>query len=417
MNRIPLQAFSAYGIELEYMLVDRQSLDVRSIADIILPNARREVAATGARAETHGAIDWSNELALHVIEIKNICPGPLMGLAEIFQKQISLLDTGLKAHNACLMPTAMHPWMDPTRETKLWPDDNEEIYTTFHRLFNCKRHAWSNIQSMHVNLPFADDRQFERLLAAVRLVLPLLPAIAASSPVADGVSSGYMDYRMHVYRGQTPRQPAIAGSIVPEVVRSRNEQEVAILEPMFAEIEPEDPKHRLRFEWLNSRGAIPRFDRNAIEIRVMDMQECPQADLALAALVIDFTHLLYTGELSDLQTQQALPTHRLSEVLTACSRDAEQTYIDDAHYLSVLGFPGKRCSARELWYYISETLLSHGAAHLHLWQNHLQLILQQGSLARRIMHALKGEMSRVALHAVYAHLASCLRDGKTFIAE
>ena len=39
---------------------------------------------------------------------------------------------------------------------------------------------------MHVNLPFADDAQFARLHAAIRLVLPLLPALAASSPIAEG---------------------------------------------------------------------------------------------------------------------------------------------------------------------------------------------------------------------------------------
>jgi carboxylate-amine ligase len=401
---------------LEYMLVDRQSLDVRAIADTILPKAQQAAKASSDVTDIHGAINWSNELALHVIEIKNLRPGPLAGLSEAFQKQITALDTHLARANACLMPSAMHPWMDPTRETKLWPYDDEEIYATYHRLFNCNRHAWSNVQSMHVNLPFADDQQFEKLIAAVRLVLPLLPAIAASSPIADGVPSAYMDHRMHVYRGQAPSQPAIVGAIVPEVVRSRSEQETCVLEPMFAEIEPEDPEHRLRFEWLNSRGAIPRFDRHAVEIRVMDMQECPQADLALAALVIDLTQLFYGGEFSHLDTQQAVPTQRLSEILMCCSRDADQTMIDDAQYLSVLQFPGSRCSAQELWYHLGETLLSHGAAHAPLWQSHLKGILEHGPLARRIVRALNGDTSHAALHAVYANLVGNLREGKPFFA-
>jgi hypothetical protein len=31
----------------------------------------------------------------------------------------------------------------------------------------------------------------------------------------------------------------------------------------------------LRHEWVNARGAIARFDRSAIEIRVLDVAECP----------------------------------------------------------------------------------------------------------------------------------------------
>jgi len=38
----------------------------------------------------------------------------------------------------------------------------------------------------------------------------------------------------------------------------------------------------LQNEWLNSRGAIARFERDTIEIRVLDSQETPAAELAIA---------------------------------------------------------------------------------------------------------------------------------------
>ena len=87
------------------------------------------------------------------------------------------------------MPTAMHPWMDPATETVLW-DDATDVYRTYDRIYGCRGHGWANLQSMHVNLPFADDSQFARLHAAIRLVLPLLPALAASSPIAEGSVDG-----------------------------------------------------------------------------------------------------------------------------------------------------------------------------------------------------------------------------------
>jgi len=54
---------------------------------------------------------------------------------------------------------------------------------------------------------------------------------------------------------------------------------------IFRDIAPFDPENILRHEWLNSRGAIARFERSAIEIRVLDIQECPAADLAVVAAI------------------------------------------------------------------------------------------------------------------------------------
>lgn len=407
MSAEPLPAFSAFGIELEYMLVDRRTLDIRPMADRLLEEA--------CHAHKNELIDCSNELVLHVVEIKNPSPGPLAALAAGFQQQIERLNTHLAPVNACLMPTGMHPWMDPVQETVLWPHDDQAIYATYHQLFDCYRHPWANVQSMHINLPFASDAEFEKLLAAVRLLLPILPAIAASSPLADGRLTGFMDYRMQVYPEQSPAQPTIVGSLIPEVVRTRAEHESCVLAPMYKAIEALDPLQRLRHEWLNARGAIPRFDRHAIEIRVMDTQECPQADIALAALVIDLAHLLYQNAFASLQTQQDFSTERLSRILAACTRDAEQAVIDDARYLSILGYRGERCTAQALWQHLGERLQSHNAQHLGLWQTHLQLTLEQGPLARRIVRALGGGGSRAALYKVYARLVQTLADGKAFI--
>ncbi len=38
-------------------------------------------------------------------------------------------------------------------------------------------------------------------------------------------------------------------------------------------------------EWVNSRGVIFRFDRSALEVRVMDEQECVKSDVALSCFV------------------------------------------------------------------------------------------------------------------------------------
>lgn len=400
-----LPAFSAYGIELEYMLVDRETLDIQPIADRLL--ASPPIAGP--------LVDCSNELVNHVIEIKNPQPTDLSRLGSAFQAQVRQLNCELADSNACLMPTAMHPWMDPTHETCLWPRDDQQIYRTFDGLFDCKRHPWANVQSMHINLPFANNQELEKLLSAIRVLLPILPAIAASSPIANNTSTGWMDYRMHVYPEQSPSQPRIVGDVIPEVAKSKSEYESQILAPIYADIEPLDPQHKLRFEWLNARGAIARFDRNAIEIRVMDVQECPAADIALAAWVIDAVQALYQEQFAGLLAQQALTNTALRKILDQCNQHAEQAQITDRQYLALWDYQGTQTTAMGLWQHLSERLLRKHAPHAPLWQAHFALFSTHGCLARRILHATAEYPPAQALTSVYQRLTSHLEEGTFFI--
>ena len=110
------------------------------------------------------------------------------------------------------MPTAMHPWMDPHAEARLWPHEYNAVYAAFNRIFDCRGHGWSNLQSTHINLPFRGDEEFGRLHAAIRLVLPIIPGVAASSPAADGRLSGLLDSRLDAYRSNARRIPSISST-------------------------------------------------------------------------------------------------------------------------------------------------------------------------------------------------------------
>ena len=84
------------------------------------------------------------------------------------------------------MPTAAHPLMHPDTEMQLWQHNYSKIYALYNRIFDCRGHGWSNVQSMHINLPFSDDEEFEKLHAAVRIILPIIPGLSASSPIFEG---------------------------------------------------------------------------------------------------------------------------------------------------------------------------------------------------------------------------------------
>jgi gamma-glutamyl:cysteine ligase YbdK (ATP-grasp superfamily) len=408
----PLSAYSGYGIELEYMIVDQDTLSVRPVADTLLRNASGEVV----NELTRNSMGWSNELTLHLIEIKNKHPVPeLLPLVNAFQLEVAGINRRLKALGACLMPTGMHPWMDPVSETRLWPHEYADIYQAYDRIFGCRRHGFANLQSMHLNLPFQNDAQFARLHAAVRLILPILPALAASSPIAEGGPSGFLDNRLEAYRTHQAKLPSTMGQVIPDTISSRAEYQALILQPMYEAISSFDPQGTLRHEWLNARGAIPRFERMAVEIRLIDMQEYPGADLAVAAAITAVVRWLDEGKRSDLAAQQSYPTHRLAELLHSCIRDADLVRIEDPAYLALLGLSPAPCSAAELWRQLIGSWWQREPQQRKTWGEPLNVILEHGPLSRRILRAAGPDCTRPRLKQIYRALCNCLSTGRPFL--
>jgi carboxylate-amine ligase len=402
----PLHLFEGFGVELEYMIVDRDSLDVRPIADRLLQAAAGELVSDVER----GPLVWSNELVLHVIELKTNGPvADMAGLAGLFQADVRAINELLGPWSACLMPSAAHPWMDPHRETRLWPHDNATIYDTFNRIFDCRGHGWSNLQSAHLNLPFADDEEFARLHAAVRLVLPLIPGIAAASPFLDGRATGLLDSRLDAYRRNCARIFSVTGHVVPEPVESIAEYHDHILRRIYDDLAPHDPQGVLRFEWANARGAIARFDRQTIEVRVIDVQECPLADLAVLQ-AIACAMRGFTEADRNLRGQiNALTSDRLLQSLLKTTRDGERAVIDDADYLACLGIAGP-ADAAHIW----ATLIARFGGLSGPEADALDRILTNGTLATRMLR-LTGPASSESLRATARALCLCLENGHMLI--
>ncbi|MDH4065087.1 MAG: glutamate-cysteine ligase family protein, partial [Acidobacteriota bacterium] len=398
------------GVELEYMIVDRATLNTRPIADELL----KTVSGQYDTEVDRGAMSWSNELALHVVELKTTQPvHTLRGLAHLFQEQVLDILGRLAPLEAVLLPTAMHPWMDPHRELRLWPHEHDEIYRTFDRIFGCSGHGWANLQSMHLNLPFADDEEFGRLHAAVRLILPILPALAASSPVADGRLTGLLDTRLEVYRHNADRVPSVAGRVVPEAIFTRDDYERTLLGRIYEDLASLDPEGVLRHEWVNGRGCIARFDRMALEIRVLDVQECPSADLAVATAVVGAVRALVEERWATSTEQRAWADATLANMFLDAVRDGDEAIVGDAAYAAALGFPGSGpCRMGELWQWLIEATVGvEDVAEHRTW---VEVFGAQGCLARRMRHALGPAPSRDRIAGVYRHLAQSLERGVLF---
>ncbi len=400
--------FERFGVELEYMIVDAETLAVRPEADRLI-----EAATGGIREDVpRGSMEWSNELSLHLIELKTGRPAArLAGLARSFQGEVDHINGLLAASSARLLPTAMHPWMNPAREGKLWPHGNREIYRAFDRIFNCAGHGWTNLQSTHLNLPFRTAGEFRRLHTAIRLLLPIMPALAASSPFVEGDPAPALDMRLETYRHNCRRIPSMTGRVIPDVIRTPAEYRRRILDPIYRDVAPHDPEKILREEWANARGAIARFARNTIEIRVLDIQECPRADLAIIELIVAVLGGLVANQLSPLISQEKPATSALEKVMLQCVARAGRAKIANRNLLAGLGVETRvSLTAKELWRHLLESC----APKTLPGRGDIEVMLEEGCLGERILKATGPKPSRARLKGVYRRLADCLAHGDLF---
>ena len=399
--------FEVFGIELEYMLVHSDSLKVNPIVDKLLTRKNGSLTSD----VENGKIEWSNELVAHVVEIKTNGPTPdLDSLDELFGENVKEINAFLKDFDSELLPTAAHPLMDPDKEMQLWQHNYSKIYALYNRIFDCRGHGWSNVQSMHLNLPFFDDAEFEKLHAAVRLLLPIIPGLSASSPIFEGKFTGYKDARMQVYKTNQKEVPQMTGKVIPEQLFSRAEYFKGIFGPINKAIKPFDSENILNHHFLNSRGAIARFDRGAIEIRVIDLQECPKADLAIAVLIIETLKLLVSEEMISLEDQKSWHENELFEIFDAVIKDAENTRITNKRFLDIFDL-GEEATVREIWKKIYERVRENiSVKH----RKSIEFLLDNGSLSSRILEALMGDYSEENIKRVYRELGKCLAENRFF---
>ena len=405
-----LGLFEGFGVEVEYALVDRKTWAAWPGADKLL--AKAAGTPEPPTELERGALRWSNERALHVLEMKT--NGPAERLEDIpaaFQGQLKEANVLLRDLGATLLPGGMHPTMDPEQEARLWPHGSERTYQALHEVFDCRGHGWSNVQSVHLNLPFASDEEFGRLHAAIRLLLPIMPALAASSPICEGRYTGWLDTRMEVYRHNARRVPEVTGSLIPEPVFTRDQYESEILQPMYRAMRSLEPAGLLQHEWLNARAAVPRFGRSSIEIRVLDAQESPPADLAVIGAIVTVLDALCAEKLCSHETQRGWGTERLARIFGSVIRDAEATLIHDADYLQALGVQRSPVTAGEVWRSLMYRLPPYFDFDSSV-EAALETILERGSLATRIRRFAGAELAAVSLQALSRELSSCLFTGR-----
>ena len=230
---------------------------------------------------------FGKELQLHVMEIKANAPfkSPVL-FEETMQNAVAtLLDFLGKKYHAHLLGTGMHPLLK-LDETGVWSHRHRKIYQELGKIFNLKQHGWLNIQSFHLNLPYAREEKGILLHNLLAGLCAYLPAISASSPICEGAIGPNVDNRLHFYKMNQREVPSITGDVVPEYVFSFDQYRKEVIGQYSQDLAKAGAgKTILSKEWVNSRGVIFRFDRAALEVRVMDEQECVKSDVALSCFI------------------------------------------------------------------------------------------------------------------------------------
>ncbi len=410
LDRRDYRSYEVCGLEVEYVLVDETLAPLHLAEEVLAGLAGRAVSELEL-----GVVGFSNEFFDHLIELKTQVP--LRSLAEteeVLAEGVSRLSQNLERLGARAMPTSMHPWLEPAWAQR-WKRSGRAVYDTYARLFETRTHGWANVQSCQVNLPLGREHEAVAMMNAAALLLPYIPAIAASSPMVEGALRGPVDNRLAFVLEHQSSMPETQGDIIPEYIDSLTGYRRDVLRPMYNAIDKLDGARLLRHEWLNARGAVFKFSRRSMEIRVVDSQECVKMDVAIAALIRGALHDL-GAEL--IRGRLALPEHRrLVEDFRACVQDGSAARVWAVQFPGLERGDDGKVAVRQ----VIDQLLVRAARRLKRGeQNYLELLAvvrDHGTLSERISARLRphvddAERLREEARAVYLELCTCLTDNR-----
>jgi glutathione synthase/RimK-type ligase-like ATP-grasp enzyme/gamma-glutamyl:cysteine ligase YbdK (ATP-grasp superfamily) len=340
--RAHYRPFEVAGVELEYAVVDRDLNVAHRVEE-----AFRTLSGRRCSDVDLGAVGLSNEIADHVLEVKTQAPARSLAeaeetLVEGIQRFAAVLRD---RYDARLMPTGMHPWLDP-RNARLWRRSNARVYDTYARVFDVKSHGWMNVHSCHLSLPMGRETEAVAMLNAAALLVPYLPALAASTPMYDGDLQPAADGRLAWILEHQARIPESQGEIVPEYVESLADYRRRILGGMYAALDRIPDTGPIRHEFFNARGAVFKSSSKRMEVRVLDTQECVRMDMAVAAFVRSALKSLTQRV---LEGRAQLPAHPvLVADFRAAVRDGSRARVMAPHFASVDRDAEGRASVRDV---------------------------------------------------------------------
>ena len=321
---------------------------------------------------------------------------------ETMQTAVSTLSQIVQKHGAMLLGTGMHPLLK-LQDTAIWPHYHKKIYQQYGKIFNLNQHGWLNIQSFHLNLPFQKEADAIQTHNHLANLCTYLPAITASSPIFEGKNGQDIDNRLHFYKINQKEVPSVTGDVIPEYATSLNQYKRDVIGRYSRDLANAGAdKTLLHREWVNSRGVIFRFDRSALEVRMIDEQECVKSDVAMACFVRAALRGLIPSN------AELLPHDVLVKDFNAVIKDGLNAKVSSPH--------GK--TARQVCQYYLKIAMQNADEDekKYLWL--VKKRIEEGSLSELIRANVLRRAQKTVFHEaivdVYSTLIKCLSDNEIY---
>lgn len=386
------------GPEHEFSIVD-ENLRPQPIVDKII----KQLAGRIKNNVTLSNIIFGKELQAHVAEFKGAAPfaSPSAFEETMYHGVIEILQI-LDRFGVQLLGLGMHPTLSLS-EAKVWSHRDRGIYAALDKVFGLRQHGWLNIQSFQLNLSYFNEAEAVRAYNILANILPYLPAISASSPIYDSKFGEYEDNRLYFYKVNQKEVPSITGEIVPEYIDSFKAYCDLTTQRYSRDLaEINAPRCLVNKSWINSRGAVIRFERKAIEIRVMDEQECIKSDVALSC----FIRALLRGLMKP--KEEALPYHLLVKDLNIIIKDGLDAKVRNPAASTARGV------CRYLHKIAEENSTSQEKNYLRVIKKRIENGNLSQIVAEHVRRRLKKTNMKEAILDVYSRLIKSLRKNEIY---
>jgi carboxylate-amine ligase len=228
----------------------------------------------------------------------------------------------------------------------------------------------------------------------------------------EGELQEAVDNRLAWILKHQARIPESQGWIVPEYAVSLTDYRRSVLGPMYEALDALPDAGALRHDFFNARGAVFKFSRRALEIRVLDTQECVKLDVAIAVFVRSLLRGLTRNVRS---TRQPLPPHALlvDDFRATIARGSEArvwaTHLGNSVDRDAEG----KVAVRELLRVLLDRARAEARKDEAGYLDLVERMIATGTLSERIRAALlpavaDDESFTEAARHIYIELADCL---------
>lgn len=171
------------GVELEFQILDQESLDLVPMAPVLLaaaPSALKEKIAP--------------EFLRSILEVQTGVCGSVDEVAEDLKSSIPLLEQTAASHGCLLYSASLHPFAEPDRQLL---SEGERYHRIMEELQYVGRQFIS--QGLHVHIGMEERESAIHTCDVLQGYLPLFLGLSCSSPYFRGEDTGLCSYRTKLF--------------------------------------------------------------------------------------------------------------------------------------------------------------------------------------------------------------------------